>query len=99
MNYYLSDRLRTLLKNALKYYTKTGKMLSSKQYGIDYELILNHLKPFPKDLSKYHIDHIRPLCSFNLTNQEEVSKAFSPENHQWLLAGENISKGGKWDGE
>lgn len=31
-------------------------------------------------------------------HKEEIKKAFSPDNHQWLLASENLSKGSKWDG-
>ena len=86
-------------------YIKEKKVMSSRKYGINYQLIIEHLKPFPEDISKYHIDHIRPLCSFQfvkedgLTNLEEVKKAFAPENLQWLTAKENISKGGKWDGK
>ena len=68
---------------------------------MDYRAIIESLKPFPKNLSEYHIDHIRPLCSFNFikkdgsTNLEEIKKAFAPENHQWLTAEENIEKGSK----
>jgi len=40
----------------------------------------------------YVIDHIRPLCSFDLTDPEQVKIAFSPENHRWLLAEENARK-------
>jgi len=92
----ISARLRCRLHNALKYYTKNGKHQSSKKYGLNYGKIIDNLKPFPKDLSKYHIDHIIPLCNFNLTNPEEIKIAFAPENHQWLLAKDNLSKGGKW---
>ena len=94
----IAHRLRNLLYLALKNYTKNGKIMSSRKYDIEYKKILEHLKPFPEDLSKYHIDHIKPLFSFDLTNQEEVKKAFAPENHQWLLAGDNQSKGGKYEG-
>lgn len=75
--------------------------MSSKRYGINYQKIIEHLKPFPEDLSKYHIDHIRPLCSFQFinldgsTNLDEVKKAFSPENHQWLTVQENLRKHAK----
>lgn len=92
----LSERLRKRLTKALAYYTKTGKLYKSKDYGIDYKKIVEHLKPFPENLSGYHIDHIRPLCSFDLTNPEEVKKAFAPENHQWLLEFDNKSKGGRY---
>ena len=102
-NFVIKERLRILLCQALKHYTKTGKIRNSKQYGINYKLIIRHLKPFPEDLSKYHIDHIRPLCSFNFVNPdgsqnlEEIKIAFAPENHQWLLAFENQSKGGRYE--
>ncbi len=69
--------------------------MSSKEYGVDYKAIIRHLKPFPEHISNFHIDHIKPLCSFDLTNPSEVKKAFSPENHQWLLAEDNLKKGVK----
>ena len=94
-NFNIKRRLSSLLWIAFKKYTKTGKVMSSKKYGINYVLIIEHLKPFPEDISKYHIDHIRPLCSFDLTNPEEIKEAFKPENHQWLLAKENRIKGGR----
>ena len=80
---------------ALKKYSTTGKIHSSNKYGINYSKIILYLSPFPKDISKYHIDHKIPLCSFNLENPEEIKKAFAPENHQWLLAEENLKKGGR----
>ncbi len=97
--------LRDRFYQALKRYTKTGRdpnIRTSKQYGINYKLIIEHLKPFPVDMHLYHIDHIRPLCSFDFinedgsTNEEQIKEAFSPENHQFLLAHDNLSKGGKW---
>lgn len=91
----ISSRLRNLLGKALRAYTLKGKYQSSKKYGINYKKIIEHLKPFPQDLSKYHLDHIKPLCSFDLTKTSEIKKAFALENHQWLLAKENQSKGGR----
>lgn len=98
----LVANLRIMLWQSLKIYTTTGKIKSSREYDINYRDIIEHLKPFPKDISKYHVDHIRPLCSFNFMNKdgsqnlEEIKKAFAPENLQWLTAFENMSKGGKW---
>ena len=92
----IQRRLRVLLRQTLRTYTKTGKITSASKYGINYKAIIKHLKPFPEDLSNYHVDHIKPLCSFNLEDPEEVKKAFAPENHQWLTAFENISKGGRY---
>lgn len=94
-NFAIAVRLRNLLYQALKKYTEKGKAFSSKKYGIDFNKIIKHLKPFPKEIGKWHIDHIKPLSSFNLENPEEIKEAFAPENHQWLLGSENIKKGNK----
>jgi len=95
-NFNIIVRLRSSIRYALKYYTKTGKILSSRKYGIDYQAIIEHLKPFPENMSDFHIDHIKPLCLFNLEDPEEIKKAFDPENHQWLTIQENQSKGSKF---
>lgn len=95
----LSNRLR----DSIRKYAKSKKIMNAKKYGIDYKKIINSLKPFPKDISKYHIDHVRPLVSFNFVNKDgtqnfkEIKKAFAPENHQFLLAKDNMKKGGKWN--
>ena len=93
--------LRKRLSDSLRYYTTRGKIMNSKKYGIDYDKIIKHLKPFPKDIHLYHIDHIIPLCKFKFintdgsTNLDEVKKAFAPKNHQWLKVKDNLDKGGK----
>ena len=95
-NFNILVRLRNLFRRALRKYTKTGKIWSASKYGINYKAIIEQLKPFPEDISLYHVDHRKPLCSFDLTDPEEIKKAFAPENHQWLLAFENRSKGGRY---
>ena len=99
---YLSDvnyRLRYLLRRRLQTAIKkqSSNTIGVSKYGLNYKSIIEHLKPFPEDIHKYHIDHIIPLCSFDLTDPEQVKKAFAPENHQWLLAKDNLSKGGKYE--
>ena len=93
--YVIADRLRTSLHHAMTKYTKTGKIMSSKKYGINWKEVIESLKPFPKTLNNFEIDHIIPLHRFNLTNKEEVKKAFSPSNLQWLTREENRIKSGK----
>ena len=96
-NFAVQMRIRRLGLQAFGKFAN-GKIMKSRKYGIDYQAIIEHLKPFPEDLSKYHIDHIRPLCSFKFINEdgtqnlEEIKKAFAPENHQWLLAEKNLKK-------
>jgi hypothetical protein len=91
----IRERLKDSLRLALKNFTETGKIWSSKKYGIDYNAIVEYLKPLPENLSDYEIHHIKPLFTFNFvnedgsTNLEEVRKAFAPENHKLLLANEH----------
>lgn len=95
----IKRRLKFCVRSAINRYTKNGKIMNTKLYGINIKAIIKQLKPFPKDLSQYHIDHIKPLCSFNFingdgtTNLREIKIAFAPKNHQWLTVQENLSKG------
>merc|ERR1711991_129039 len=43
----------------------------------------------------WHIDHVTPCESFDLTNEEELKKCFNWKNLQPLRAKKNISKGDK----
>lgn len=95
LEFAISDRLRRSLSHALFKYSKTGKVMDSKKYGINWKEIIEKLKPFPKDIKNFEIDHIIPLHKFNLTNPKEVKKAFNPSNLQWLTREENRKKSGK----
>lgn len=44
---------------------------------------------------KWHVDHRRPICSFDLTNEEQFSDCWSLTNLEPMWATENLSKGGK----
>lgn len=95
IDFKLKVNLSSRLLTAFKKYTKTGKIMSSKEYGINYKDIIEHLKPFPKDIENYDIDHVIPLSKFELTNKEQVKRAFAPNNHKWLTKEANRSKGNK----
>jgi len=104
---YYSDkefRIKSLLRNRLlksmKAYTEKGKITSSKYMGIHWKLVVKYLiKRFPSDFyeREYHIDHIIPLSKFNFEDSAQIKVAFSPKNHQWLLAEKNLSKGSKYE--
>jgi len=93
--YVVRVRLRRSLSHALFRYSKFGKIRSSGKYGINWNEIIKSLKPFPKNLKNFEIDNVIPLHTFNLTNTEEVKRAFSPSNLQWLTREKNRRKSGK----
>jgi len=45
---------------------------------------------------EWHIDHIKPISSFDLTQEAEQKKAFHYLNVQPLWAIDNMRKGSKW---
>jgi len=95
LNYLIKKRLRFRIWRAFKDYVEKGKVMSSKEYGIDYSKIIKKLiNEIPIDFAEknYEIDHKKPLFTFDLTNPEEIIKAFSPGNHQWLSEKEHLEK-------
>jgi len=89
-----SHILRTrLIKRSNKFIRAKGK--SSKDYNINYDAILQHLKPFPQNLDLHVIHHKIPLNRFKFFNpdgtiiKEDFEKAFAPDNHEWMLVEEH----------
>lgn len=91
----ISCYLRNRLNFILKKYTKTGKIMSSRKYGIDYKSIIEYLKPLPENLEDYHIHHKKELFKFKFTNNDgsqnliAIKEAFAPENHKLVLIDEH----------
>jgi hypothetical protein len=92
----LQQRLRSRLHHAFYAYSSTGKQKHADEYGIDYQAILEHVGPCPGPRSEWHLDHIRPLSSFDWNDPSTPAAAFAPENHQWLREKDNLSKGSAW---
>jgi len=95
----LKERLRHRIRNTV---TKGYKSASSlKLLGCDIEFFKKHLqKQFTEGMSwdnygDWHIDHIIPCDSFDLTIPEEQAKCFHYTNCQPLWAKDNIIKGNK----
>jgi len=102
IKYNLRKRLQRRLRQAICYYLKRGVIFNNRcEFHLNYnEIIPNLIKTLPttnlKELSNWHIDHIRPISSFDFNSIEEIKKAFSSENLQWLSSKENGIKGKKW---
>ena len=90
-------RLRARVTRAFRQFATTGKTRSSDEYGIDYEAIMHYLGPPPSKDGDWQIDHVRPLASFDFDDLVQIKIAFAPENHQWLSAFANRSKGALYE--
>lgn len=104
LEYKLGISLRGYIRRAV-----VRKQMRTIEY-IDYnmpQLIERIEKQFKPGMTwnnygQWHIDHIRPLVSFNFFNEngsenvEEIKKAMALNNLQPLWAHDNISKGGKY---
>jgi len=95
--FYILTNLRNSVRSAFNKYSKTGKIINSSSYGINYKKIIEHLGNCPGESKEYHIDHIIPLSAFDLNDQIHIKAAFSPENHQWLKIEDNLKKSNKYD--
>jgi hypothetical protein len=99
--YAIASRLRCRLYYALgrRGWKKAGK--TEELLGCTFEFLKEYLeKKFTKDMSwdkpkSFHIDHIRPLSSFDLTDPEQQKIACHYKNFQPLSPFENQSKGAK----
>jgi len=96
----LSIILRSRILKALKGVKKNESSL--KLLGVkDVKEVWDHLeKSFKpgmtrKNHGKWHIDHIKPCASFDLTKASEQRKCFHYTNLQPLWASENLSKGNR----
>lgn len=92
--------IRNRFRKAFRDSIKTGSAI--KNLGCTIKHLKEHLETlFYSNMtwdnygSVWHIDHIIPLSSFDLTKEEEVSKACHYTNLQPLLAIDNLKKSNK----
>jgi hypothetical protein len=99
INYKLRQNLRKRLCKAIKNNQKKGSAIGD--LGCSIEELKKHLEAqFQPGMSwdnygKWHVDHIKPLVSFDLTNHEELKRACHYSNLQPLWAKDNLGKGDK----
>jgi hypothetical protein len=98
INFRLAKNLRTRLFQALQNNQKAGSAVND--LGCSIQHLKLHLELFWDDgmlwnnwnLNGWHIDHIKPLSSFDLTNREQFLEANHYTNLQPLWAEDNYSK-------
>jgi hypothetical protein len=101
---YLASLLRSRLQIALKKYTIKKEKHTLEYLGCTLGELRVHLeKQFKYGMTwenqgKWHIDHIRPCASFDLSKEEEIGKCFHYTNMQPLWALDNYQKYNKYDG-
>ena len=98
----LAKSLRDRLYKAVKRSSKSASAISL--IGCSIEHLKNHLEnQFSPPMSwenygQWHIDHIRPCISFDLTEPEQQKICFHYTNLQPMWGEDNRAKGGIWDG-
>ena len=96
---WLKDRLRKRLWDCLG---GTVGRRSRELTGADIETVKAHLeKQFADGMSwdnrgAWHVDHIRPCASFDLTDPEQQRQCFHYTNLQPLWAEDNLRKSDHW---
>jgi hypothetical protein len=106
---YLVNKQRWNIHRCLKS-SSLNKTKSSIDYlGCDVEYFKDYFKKkmdlwnenneIEMNWDNIHIDHIKPVSSFNLDDEDEFNKCCNYTNFQPLLAKDNLSKTNKWTDE
>jgi hypothetical protein len=99
ISYKLMCYLRTRTYQALRGICKSQR--TTKLIGCSIEFLKGYLQAqFRQGMTwqnygKWHVDHIKPCASFDLSQAEEQAKCFNYKNLQPLWAIDNLIKGGK----
>jgi len=103
IEYKIKHVLRTRLWHALKNQKADKKYRTKQLTGCELPFLKGYLEAkFVEGMTwenhgEWHLDHIKPCCSFDLKEEEEQKKCFHYTNLQPLWAADNLSKGGKYE--
>ena len=101
----LQQRLQTRLNRVLKRVGTKRAQVMDRYLGCTSEELAAHIeRQFSNTMSwqtkgEWHVDHIRPCSSFDLTNDEQVHVCFNWRNLQPMNGRENMSKQDKYDSD
>lgn len=102
--YRLLDSFKTSFGLMLKKNKASAKL---KVLNYDRETLMAHIESTWTDgmswenygKNGWHIDHIKPLSSFDINDPEEIKKAWALDNLQALWAFDNLSKSSNYMGQ
>jgi hypothetical protein len=96
---YLATLQRGQIKRALVAGIQSKTKHSIEYLGCTIEYLHDYLKVKMTDgmtFDNIHIDHIKPLSAFNLSNHDDFLDCCHYSNLQPLLAIDNLSKSDRW---
>jgi len=103
LNHKLMSYMRNRIRSAIKKGAGSKAYKSIELLGCTIEDARKHLESLFQEgmtwenYGKWHIDHIRPCSSFDLTDPEQQKQCFNYKNIQPLWAIDNLRKSNKWD--
>lgn len=97
-------RIKHLMRNHVRRCLRAKSQSTMKYVGCSAEQLKKHLEGMfcggmsweNHGSSGWHIDHVRPLASFDLRNPADVQKCNHFSNLQPLWASDNLRKGAMW---
>lgn len=97
----IKDCLRARVNKVIRFGYKSKKTMELLDCSIEFfmqyiESKFDNKMSWDNYGSYWHIDHMRPCASFDLTDPEQQKQCFSYINLQPLEGIENIRKGAKW---
>lgn len=101
LNYRLAVNLRKRIGVAIRSHQKTGSAIDDLGCTVEFFRCYIEQQFQPKmswdnwNLYGWHLDHIIPLSSFDLTDRDQFLKACHYTNYQPLWASDNYKKGSK----
>lgn len=102
IEYRLREALRKRIQKVLKGQSKSGR--TAELLGCSIEQFKNYVASlFTEGMTwdnygEWHIDHIKPCASFDLSVTEQQRECFNYKNLQPLWAEDNLRKGAKYAG-